>query len=152
MSIEYINLGTYPNDCTGDTLRTALAKCNDNFTYLQSSSGGGGGGVYNVSVNATLVSGNNDNLSPTGYVGGVTNRLILTPNAGGSNLLGITAPTDGWSIWIFNASASVPILLRNAASSNPNNQFQVPNNGSFSLAPRAGKFLVYVVNQWTMTT
>lgn len=34
-TLETINVGTFPNDATGDTLRTAFTKCNDNFGTLQ---------------------------------------------------------------------------------------------------------------------
>jgi hypothetical protein len=36
MAIEVINVGTVPNDGTGDGLRTAYIKCNDNFAFLNS--------------------------------------------------------------------------------------------------------------------
>lgn len=34
MAKQTINIGTSPNDGTGDTLRDAYDKCNDNFTEL----------------------------------------------------------------------------------------------------------------------
>jgi hypothetical protein len=34
MAIEVINVGTTPNDGTGDGLRTAYIKCNNNFAFL----------------------------------------------------------------------------------------------------------------------
>ena len=34
MAQQVINIGTLPNDGTGDPLRTAYDKCNDNFTEL----------------------------------------------------------------------------------------------------------------------
>ena len=34
MAQQQINLGTVPNDGTGDPLRTAMDKVNDNFTEL----------------------------------------------------------------------------------------------------------------------
>lgn len=34
MAIEIINVGATPNDGTGDGLRTAFIKCNNNFAYL----------------------------------------------------------------------------------------------------------------------
>lgn len=34
MAQEVINVGTVPNDGTGDPLRTAYEKCNNNFTEL----------------------------------------------------------------------------------------------------------------------
>jgi hypothetical protein len=36
MAIEIINVGTVPNDGTGDPLRTAYQKCNSNFAELYS--------------------------------------------------------------------------------------------------------------------
>jgi hypothetical protein len=36
MSREIINVGTVPNDGTGDPLRTAYIKCNNNFAELYS--------------------------------------------------------------------------------------------------------------------
>lgn len=38
MSIEVINVGSAPNDGTGDPLRTAYQKCNSNFAELYSRS------------------------------------------------------------------------------------------------------------------
>lgn len=39
MAQQVINIGASPNDGTGDQLRTAFEKCNDNFTELYASSG-----------------------------------------------------------------------------------------------------------------
>lgn len=39
---QTINIGTVANDGTGDTLRAAFDKANDNFTELYASTGGGG--------------------------------------------------------------------------------------------------------------
>lgn len=36
MAIQVINVGTVPNDGTGDGLRTAYIKCNNNFALLNS--------------------------------------------------------------------------------------------------------------------
>ena len=36
MARQVINIGTAPNDGTGDPLRTAYDKCNDNFSELYS--------------------------------------------------------------------------------------------------------------------
>lgn len=45
MAQQIINVGTQPNDKTGDPLRTAFEKANSNFTELYN--GGGGGGGFN---------------------------------------------------------------------------------------------------------
>lgn len=41
MAQQVINIGASPNDGTGDQLRTAFEKCNDNFTELYSATGEG---------------------------------------------------------------------------------------------------------------
>jgi len=38
MGIELVNVGAEPNDATGDPLRTAFEKINNNFIYLQQTS------------------------------------------------------------------------------------------------------------------
>ena len=37
MAIELVDVGTEPNDATGDPLRTAFQKINNNFVYMQES-------------------------------------------------------------------------------------------------------------------
>lgn len=63
MAIQYINLGTNPNDGTGDDLRSAFLKVNDNFqllatiggeTNVGANIGGGSGQVYANKTNETL--------------------------------------------------------------------------------------------------
>ena len=55
MAQQIIDIGTTANDGTGDPLRTAFDKCNDNFTELYSTGGGGGiGGSTGAADNAIL--------------------------------------------------------------------------------------------------
>lgn len=55
MAQQIINIGTTANDGTGDPLRDAFDKCNDNFTELYGSGGGGGiGGSTGALDNAIL--------------------------------------------------------------------------------------------------
>ncbi len=63
MPIQYVNIGTNPNDGTGDDLRSAFLKVNDNFQFLASiggetnvgaNLGGGSGQVYAGKTNETL--------------------------------------------------------------------------------------------------
>lgn len=55
MPQQLINIGSSDNDGTGDPLRTAFDKCNDNFTELYGSGGGGGiGGSTGALDNAIL--------------------------------------------------------------------------------------------------
>lgn len=54
MAITTINVGTNPNDGTGDSLRTSFTICNNNFSYLESIISGNG----IVSANSLVVTGN----------------------------------------------------------------------------------------------
>lgn len=76
MAQQIINVGTQPNDKTGDPLRTAFEKANDNFTELYN--GGGGGGGFNG--------------------GTITNPLTITSDAaeleGALNLAGMPLSTE----------------------------------------------------------
>ena len=55
-----VNVGTTPNDGTGDDLRTAFIKINDNFQYM----GNTGFSAGNVIVNGVITL--NNALAPTG--------------------------------------------------------------------------------------
>jgi hypothetical protein len=90
MSKQTINIGTAPNDGTGDTIRDAFHKCNDNFTEL-----------YNDDAADTLdgvtTRGNTTTNSIT--VGGLivdTNTLYVdsTNNSVGIGTTSPTAPLD----------------------------------------------------------
>jgi hypothetical protein len=54
MGIEVINIGSAPNDGTGDSLRTSFTKSNNNFSYLNSVVSGNG----IVSANSLTITGN----------------------------------------------------------------------------------------------
>jgi hypothetical protein len=63
MPIQYVNVGINPNDGTGDDLRSAFLKVNDNFQLLASiggetnygeNVGGGSGQVYSTKLNEVL--------------------------------------------------------------------------------------------------
>jgi hypothetical protein len=67
MAQQLINIGTTANDGTGDPLRTAFDKCNDNFTELYAGGGGGGGGIG-------------------GNTGSTDNAILRADGTGGSTL------------------------------------------------------------------
>lgn len=101
MSIQSINVGNIANDGTGDDLREAFIKVNDNFTELNSSItdlpievknlGGTGEGIFANKIDSTLqfkeiIGGTNTTVSSNNSSiiidtdGGLDNFFVLTPN------------------------------------------------------------------------
>jgi predicted NAD/FAD-binding protein len=78
MARQNLNTGSTANDGTGDTLRTAGTKINENFIELYSQLGGGDSGT-SLTTAVRLVD------SGLEYVG-VTNNSILTHTEGASNI------------------------------------------------------------------
>lgn len=92
MPQQVINIGSSPNDGTGDPLRTAFDKCNDNFTELYSGGGGGSGGVSSVSVVAANgVSGVVANPTTTPAIT-LTLGAITPATVNGITMLGAASP------------------------------------------------------------
>lgn len=122
------------------------------WAVFSSSGGGGGGGtapVFTNSVTATLAASQND-YSPTGYVAGTTNRMLLAAASGGSTITGLGAATDGWTVYVRNTSATDNITFAHlSGSSTAANQFSCPQGVSAILAPLTGLLLTYVSNVWT---
>jgi hypothetical protein len=90
MTQQLLNLGTAPNDTTGDPLRTAGAKINDNFTELYNQAEAGSTPLLLGSVNwATLThSGTSQNYSATGDV-------AFLPDGGSIAIQTSTSQADG---------------------------------------------------------
>jgi len=114
--------------------------------------GGGGGGsapVFKSSVTDAAPGASDNNYSPTGYVGGTTNRLLVTAASGGTTLTGLVAATDGWNVYIRNMSTTDNITLAHlSASSTAANRFSCPQGVNAIIAPLTGTLLVYVTNVW----
>lgn len=92
MPQQVINIGSAPNDGTGDPLRTAFDKCNDNFTELYSGGGGGSGSVSSVSVVAANgVSGVVANPTTTPAIT-LTLGAITPATVNGITMLGALSP------------------------------------------------------------
>ena len=74
MAKQDINIGSSANDGTGDPLRTAFDKINDNFTELYAVSGAGSGNNVAFSGNSIISENSNGNitLDPNG-----TGRVVL---------------------------------------------------------------------------
>src|ERR1039458_3290915 len=100
-----------------------------------STSSTGSSPTFGNSVTATLAASQN-NYSPTGYVGGTTNRMLLAAASGGSTITGLVAATDGWVLYIVNTSATDSISLSHLSdSSSAANQFSCPQSITDILAP-----------------
>lgn len=117
MAQQTINIGTVANDGTGDPLRTAFDKCNDNFTELYASGSGdvtsaanltnnavvrGDGGAKGVQTSGVLI-GDSDEIS--GYKGdinfqtGTTYELVAADTGkiidhANANPITVTLPND----------------------------------------------------------
>ena len=79
MTQQIIDVGNVANDGTGDSLRTAFIKSNDNFTELYS---GGSPGIVNGTSNISIATANGD-ISTS--VGGTSNVMVVS-----STLVSIT--------------------------------------------------------------
>lgn len=80
MAQQIINVGTVPNDGTGDGLRTAYIKCNQNFSEL-----------YNVTIAPTSVGNGASNIGVVAINGNIV------ANVGGTANVGVFS-TDGLEI------------------------------------------------------
>ena len=87
MARQVINTGTTANDGTGDTLRTAGTKINENFVELYTQLGGGDSGT-SLTTAVRLVD------SGLEYVG-VTNNTVLTHTEGAARLVFTLPDSDG---------------------------------------------------------
>lgn len=127
------------DDVTGDIVGIKDA---DGGESMFSSFGGSGGGLYNQSVNYAPGASVND-AAPSGWAA-TKNRILVTPNAGGSTLTGLDATgfSDGWSVLISNVSATDDLQLSVAsASSAAANRFK--GAGDLVLTP-GGAVLVAI--------
>ncbi len=84
MSIQVINVGTGPNDGTGDTPRVAFEKINDNFTELD----GASSSFQQSHSDLTLTP------SATAFII-TTTAVTVTGDAGGNTILTILGGTPG---------------------------------------------------------
>lgn len=78
MSQQTINIGTVANDGTGDPIRDAFDKCNDNFTELYGMSGGGGtGGEFMIPIMAAAMTPRTTNGAASGSIETSSNKIML---------------------------------------------------------------------------
>lgn len=132
------------DEATGDLVGIKDA---DGGETLFSSFGGGGGGVYNQSVDYAPGASVND-AAPSGWAA-TKNRLLVTPNSGGSTLTGLDATgfSDGWAVLIANVSATDDLQLSVASSSSAAaNRFK--NAGDYVLPPGAAVLVAIEGTGW----
>ena len=82
MTLQVINVGTYPNDATGDPLQTALTKVNTNFAALNAlvttTSAGWG-----TPTNASVIGNFPGSAATLAQCGQAISELILVLKAAG---------------------------------------------------------------------
>jgi len=116
-----LNLGTYPNDGTGDDLNTAFKKIQATFTLLNSELSQVGGAATVNSIGSAVYSGN-------------TGGVLQFKNITGSGSIIVTAPTSGPNANTINIANTALTTIRNDTSptlgGNLNlNGFNVVGNG-----------------------
>lgn len=119
--------------------------------WVQIGGSGGGGVSFGTQVIATLAA-TQDDWSPSGYVAGVTNCLLITPFAGGSTWNGLVAPSSAWSVLCVNQSTTDSITIANLAGSSASaNRFSCAQGVSAVLAPQAGTIISYASGHWNFS-
>jgi hypothetical protein len=169
MVIDLVDLGTFPNDGTGDDLRTAFEKVNANFTNIDNSivigalNIGAGTGVFasksgdNLEFKS-LVSGANINISTNANTITIAADTLLgsvsddpNPTLGGNlslNNFSLNGLRITETISTVNLSAGVKSLsLTGTVSSINNHNIGALGNVSDSVAS-TGQSLVWLGTQW----
>lgn len=156
MAITTINVGTSPNDGTGDSLRTSFTICNNNFSYLESIISGNG----IVSANSLVITGNvllGESLSftPPGAAlqyGGTANSYVQMVIQNKSSLTNassdyvVTADNGNDSSYYGDFGiASSTYYYAGFESILPNDTYVLSNGGNLLLnAGSAGKSIKFV--------
>jgi len=111
MAKQTINIGGAANDGTGDPLRTAFDKINDNFGELYAVSAAGSGNNVAISGNSIISENTNGNI-------------ILDPNGTGEVRLNVTTQA---TVGAAGGASNVPAA--------PTLYFQVNVNGTTYVVP-----------------
>lgn len=133
------------DDVTGDIV--GIKDADGGETLFSFGGGSGGGGLYNQSVDYAPGASVN-NAAPSGWAA-TKNRLLVTPNAGGSTLTGLDATgfSDGWAVLIANVGATDDLQLSVASSSSiAANRFK--NSGDYVLPPGAAVLVAIEGTGW----
>jgi hypothetical protein len=145
MAKQTINVGTLANDGTGDTLRTAFTKINQNFTELYNDDAADFDGSYNSLTNKpTLFSGSYNDLTNKPTI-----PELVTNTHGGSATIVVgqqNATRDNLSIRIVDDAGSLQVQFKYSDAT---------NNISFTAFGTANVFngsTVLAANNTTWTT
>jgi hypothetical protein len=114
MSIETINVGSAPNDGTGDSLRTSFIITNNNFSYL-------GGGQTSVSNN---FSSNSNSTYTVDFAINANSALSISANSMGIN------STVTVSYANVTAGSTKMLVFKNASGSSRNVVLPNSNNNN----------------------
>jgi hypothetical protein len=121
------------------------------LAWSKAAGGGGGGGTLGAYVTATVAAGATNNFAPAGFSTS-TGRLDIDPNAGASNITGLTAGADGQEVLIANIDAANNLTLNNQnVGSTAANRFRMATD--LVLVPGAAVLAVYyagTVNRWVI--
>jgi len=124
MSKQRINVGTGVNTGTGDTLRSAMEKCNNNFDELYDLMGQDSTGK-SIDISGNTISStftNTDiNISPNGTGETVIDSNLVVDNIRSGDSVQVTIE-DGLTV---NGTV---VMLSNLPTSNPNNAGQLWND------------------------
>lgn len=98
-----------------------------------------------------------NNYAPIGYIGGTTNRMLLTAAAGGSTITGVlaTGVPDGWTIYIYNPSTTDVLYFSNlSGSSSAANQIQCAGATTTVIEQTAGAYITYIasITKWVFAS
>lgn len=113
MAQQIINVGAAPNDGTGDPIRTAYIKCNENFSeiYGRSAITTNNNGSFDMSLSDNFVCNATDiiTISWSNITAGQSGSVVLT-NAGNFNV-SVDANTMCSSAFLSTVSATGVYLL-----------------------------------------
>ncbi len=123
MALQTVNIGSAPNDGTGDPARTAFTKVNDNFAELY--------GIFGSEVEAATFTTKQDDLAVADYT-----RILRWSGAGSTGITGIAAPSTARVLTIVNASTDYLLWLENQNTvSSAANRFALPDGFPAFLMP-----------------
>ena len=143
-----------PAGTTAETLDFGEVESNGVTWWPQGISGGGITPIFSNSVSATLASGPIEDLLVSGFSPGVTNRMILTPAAGGTIIGSIASMgiPDGFSIKLSNPSSTdnLQFLHLSAGAASPLDRIRCMSGNPVFIPPGGAALLSYEINVWTL--